>query len=318
MASDYLDGGTTQGNAVYQRRLGDNAELRTALRVASYQRDQRASAIRFAPAALQPGGLAVTADTFGAATVLRRSNGTGVQLKTMNMDNIYVQSDYSGRHRWFGRMNAIQAGADYAHEDFENFGLDPTSPQLLKPDTTVGTPDDGAALEESARVLLRNRAFDARAFGVYVQDLLSIRSTFKLLGGLRWDRFEGEYHNIAIAPNPTNVCGVTPATRIGRRDSLLSKRVGALYQPTATASFHLSYGTSFNTSGDTYQYDAGTVNVDPESSRNLELGAKFDSDSGRFAARFALFHSTKYNERNRDADTVDACNYARASATWLA
>jgi catecholate siderophore receptor len=318
MASDYLDGGTTQGNAVYQRRLGDNAELRTALRVASYQRDQRASAIRFAPAALQPGGLAVTADTFGEATVLRRSNGTGVQLKTMNMDNVYVQSDYSGRHRWFGRMNALQAGADYAHEDFENFGLDPTSPQLLKPDTTVGTPDDGAALEESARVLLRNRAFDARAFGVYVQDLLSVSPTFKLLGGLRWDRFEGEYHNIAITPNPTNVCGVTPATRIGRRDSLLSKRFGALYQPTATASFHLSYGTSFNTSGDAYQYDAGTVNVDPESSRNIELGAKFDSDSGRFAARFALFHSTKYNERNRDADTVDACNYVLSGERHVA
>ncbi len=318
MASDYLDGGTTQGNLAHVHRFGNGDELRTALRVASYERDQRASAIRFAPAAQQPGGLAVTSDTFGDATVLRRSNGNGVQLKTMNMDTLYLQSDYSGRHRWFGRLNSIQAGVDYAREDFENYGLDPASPQLVKPNTTVGTPDDGAALDEAARVLLRNRTFDARAYGLYLQDLLSVSRSWKLLGGLRWDRLEGEYHNIAVNANPNNLCAVTPATRIGRRDSLLSKRFGALYQPTPTASFHLSYGTSFNTSGDAYQYDAGTVNVDPESSRNIELGAKLDSSSGRFAARFAVFHATKYNERNRDADTVDACNYVLSGERHVA
>jgi len=318
MDSDYLDGGTTQGNAVHVHRFQGGAELRTALRVASYDRDQRASAIRFAPAAQQPGGVAVTADTFGDATVMRRSNGNGVQLKTMKMENIYAQSDYSGKHRWFGRLNSIQAGMDFAHEDFRNYGLDPASPQLAKANTTVGTPDDGASLDESSRVLLRNRSFDAKAYGVYVQDLISVTDTWKLLGGLRWDRFKGEYHNIAINANPNNPCSVTPAARIGRSDSLLSKRLGALYQPTATSSFHLSYGTSFNTSGDTYQYDAGTVNVDPESSRNFELGARLDSESGNFTARFALFHSTKYNERNRDADTVNACNYVLSGKRHVA
>ena len=318
MKSDYLDGGTTQGNAVHVHRFQGGAELRTALRVATYDRDQRASAIRFAPATQQPGGLAVTSDTFSDATVVRRSNGTGVQLKTMKMDNVYAQSDYSGKHRWFGRLNSIQAGVDFGHEDFRNYGLDPASPPLTKANTTAGTPDDGASVDESSRVLLKNRTFDAKAYGVYVQDLISVTDTWKLLGGLRWDHFKGEYHNIAINANPNNPCAVTPAARIGRSDSLLSKRLGVLYQPTATSSFHLSYGTSFNTSGDTYQYDAGTVNVDPESSRNFELGAKLDSASGRFTARVALFRSTKYNERNRDADTVNACNYVLSGKRHVA
>jgi len=90
---------------------------------------------------------------------------------------------------------------------------------------------------------------------------------------------------------------------------LWSERLGVLYQPTERQSYHLSYGTSFNTSGDTYQYDAGTANVEPESSRNVELGARLDAADGRFTTRLALFHATKYNERNRDADTVNACNY---------
>ena len=51
-----------------------------------------------------------------------------------------------------------------------------------------------------------------------------------------------------------------------------------------------------------YQYDALGSNTPPEKSRNFELGAKLDSASGDATLRLALFHSTKYNERNRDED----------------
>jgi catecholate siderophore receptor len=306
MASDYAKTGTTQGNFVHAFRFGDEAELRTALRVADYERDQRASAIRFATAGLQPGGQAVTSDTFSDSTVLTR----GSNNKIMNMDTRYLQSDYSGKHRWFGLQHSVQAGVDLADEDFENFAATvPEGATLTKPRTTVGTPNDGAKIQESLRVLTKNRSFEARALGAYVQDLVQVAPSWKLLGGLRWDRFEGTYHNIAVAANPNNPCTVTPATTIGRSDSLLSQRLGVLYQPSAYHSYHLSYGTSFNTSGDAYQYDAGNVEVDPEKSRNIELGGRIEAASGRLSTRFALFHSTKYNERNRDADTVDACNY---------
>jgi catecholate siderophore receptor len=228
----------------------------------------------------------------------------------MDMDTRYLQSDYSGQHAWWGRQHSVQAGIDGAHEMFENKAATlPTGTTLIKPRTTVGTPDDGAKIDESLRQLSVNRDFDAKALGIYAQDLLQLSSKVKLLGGLRWDRFDGQYRNRTIPANINNVCSVTPATQISRADSLLSKRVGLLYQPSHLTSMHLSYGTSFNTSGDTYQYDAGTGNSPPESSRNLELGAKLDSWSGNFSSRFAVFHATKFNERNRDADSVTACNY---------
>ena len=315
MASDQLEGETTQGNVVYLRQLGDGATLRTAVRVARYERDQRASAIRFAAAALQPDGQAVTTDTFSNATALTR----GTQLKIMNMNTQYVQSDYSGTHQWLGRAHNILAGIDGANELFENFGATlPAGVVLTKARTSVGTPDDGARVDESQRLLAANRNFHAQALGVYAQDLMQLNSRWKLLGGLRWDRFDGSYRNISVAAPPTNVCAVTPATRLSRSDSLLSKRVGLLYQPNHVASWHLSYGTSFNTSGDTYQYDAGTADVAPESSRNFEFGAKLDSYDGHFASRFSVFHSTKYNERNRDADTVNACNYVLSGKRHVA
>ena len=311
MASDRVRSGTTQGTIGHVHRFGGDAELKTVLRLADYKRDQRASAIRFAADAQQPDGQQVTFDSFGSDTVLQRSGaaGIGVQLKTMNMDTRVVQSDYSGKHAWFGLEHAVQAGVDAAHEEFEGFGLAADSPVLTKPRTTVGTPDDGAWIDESSRRLELNRTFDAKAIGAYVQDLVKIAPAWKLLGGLRWDRFEGTYHNLSVVPNPTNTCGLQPATIVGRSDSLWSRRFGVLYQPTERQSYHLSYGTSFNTSGDTYQYDAGTGDVPPESSRNVELGARLDAADGRFTTRLALFHSTKYNERNRDAESVDACNY---------
>ena len=83
-----------------------------------------------------------------------------------------------------------------------------------------------------------------------------------------------------------------------------SKRFGVLYQPNALHSYHFSYGTSFNTSGDVYSYNAQSANTDPESSQNIELGAKLDSANKQFTTRLAIFHSTKSNERNTDPDTA--------------
>ncbi|XVJ71624.1 MAG: TonB-dependent siderophore receptor [Rhizobacter sp.] len=307
MKSDYSAGGTTYGTLSHLHRFGTNqGELKTTFRAGSYERDQRASAIRFAPAAQQPGGRAVTSDTFGPDSVLTR----GTNLKIQDMDTRYLQSDYSGKFQWGGLAHSVQSGVDLAHEEFRNFAATlPTGVVLTKPVTRVGTPDDGATVDEAQRLTSVNRTFDAKALGIYFQDLVQIAPKWKMLAGLRWDRFEGQYTNVAVAQNTANPCSVAPATQLSRTDSLWSKRFGVLYQPTALSSYHFSYGTSFNTSGDTYQFDAGNAKVAPESSRNLELGAKLDSASGNLSTRAALFHTTKYNERNRDADSVNACNY---------
>lgn len=306
MASDYSRSGTTQYSGSHLHRFQNGDELKTQLRVARYTRDQRASAIRFGNATLQPDRQTVTSDTFSDSTVLTR----GTNIKIMDMETQYLQTDYSGKFKLLGQEHAILSGIDLAHEKFHNYATSlPSGVTLSKPTTTVGSPDDGASVDESQRIVTENRRFDAKTLGVYAQDTIQIAPMWKILGGLRWDLFQGNYQNLASTATSNNNCGVAAQADIGRTDSLLSKRVGVLFQPSSRQSYHLSYGTSFNTSGDAYQYDAGTVKVDPESSRNIELGAKLDSSDGKFSTRFALFHSTKFNERNRDSDTVNACNY---------
>jgi catecholate siderophore receptor len=310
-ASDRNHGGVDYLSLLHVHRFRDGGELRTQARVSEYERDLRASAIRFADTNPDlAGNQPPTNATFSDATVLTRGNNVKIQ----DMRTKYVQSDYSGKFDALGMKHAVQSGVDAAHERFNNYG----AVALTKAATTVGTPSDGAGVDESTRVITRSREFTAKGVGVYAQDLVQVAPMWKVLAGLRWDKFQGDYLATVASGNPTqtvngqvvaNPCYVPANTRFKRDDSLWSKRAGLLFQPTPYSSYHLSYATSFNTSGDAYQYDPGTSRTAPESSRNIELGAKLDAADGQATMRVALFHSTKYNERNRDADTVSGCNY---------
>lgn len=289
--SDYNNGTASYVALGHTHRFDDGAELKTQMRVGQFTRDQRAGTIRFAGAALQPGGVAANLSNFGPGTRLNR----GTQLKIQDMDAIYLQSDWSNKFNALGLGHEVLAGVDFAHEKKRVFGAR-TAAQggvtITKPGTTIGTPNDGAWVDEASRVTYESSNFTANNFGLYAQDLIQVAPHWKLLGGLRYDSLKGDYN--------TTTGGPGALTAYQQKIGEWSKRVGVLYQPNDLHSYHFSYGTSFNASGDTYSYSPQTVNTPPESSRNIEIGAKLDSADKRFTTRLAIFHSTKLHERNTD------------------
>ncbi len=306
--SDVSLGSASMATLGYTKRFADRSEWKTVLRLGRYERDQRASAVRFAAAALQPGGIPSNDArfVFGPDTVFQRSGGTGTNAKIQDLDAITLQSDYDTKFQAWGLKHSVQAGVDYTDDHFTGYVVaNPSSGPLLKPTITAAQNRGSGWVDESLRIVQKNRDFASQALGLYAQDLVQISPTWKLLAGLRWDRFEGRYRTFSTAA--ANF-GAQTAER-GRADSLASHRLGALWQPTPLSSFHFSYGTSFNTSGDAYQYDVLGSNTPPEKSRNFELGAKIDSDDGKATLRLALFHATKFNERNRDETSVSPTNY---------
>ncbi len=307
-ASDYNAGGASYGTLGWTHRFADGGELKSAVRQGYYDRDMRAGTIRFCVAPTCPGFTTPSVNgpvLVTGATPLTR----GVNNKVQNMHTTYAQSDYSNKFNWFGRQNEVLTGVDLAHEVFEGYAtVLPPGVTLDKntPRTTIGTPNDGGGfVDEGLRSKRQQAAFDAKSIGVYAQDLVQVAEFWKLLAGLRYDYFKGSYQSFQTAgpstatPNPPPLGSVT-ADR-GRSDGLWSKRLGVLFQPTDTQSYHFSYGTSFNTSGDSYVYDAPGSNTGPEASRNIELGAKLDLLEGALSLRTSAFHTTKYNERNRDS-----------------
>jgi catecholate siderophore receptor len=138
-------------------------------------------------------------------------------------------------------------------------------------------------------------AFQANNLGLYAMDMVQVAEHWKVLGGLRYDSMRGSYTSYNTAGAVTN----TYDQAIGD----WSQRVGVLFQPNELSSYHFSWGTSFNTSADTYSYSATSSNTPPEQSRNVEFGAKLDSADKRYTTRLAIFQSTKFNERNTDPDS---------------
>ena len=292
MASDYNAGSANIATLGHIHRFGGGGELKTQVRKGRFERDQRAGTVRFASPTDQ--------GTFGPGTVFNR----GTQLKVQDVDTLHAQSDFSTKFDALGVNHELLAGVDAAREEKTVFAAR-TAAQggvtLVKPPTVAGTPHDGAWIDEASRVLRPGSQFVAKAWGAYLQDLVQVAPHWKLLGGVRYDSLDGRYDTFAIpAAAPEPVTTTSYAQVIGN----WSRRFGVLYQPDALRSFHFSYGTSFNTSGDTYSYNARSANTPPESSQNIEFGARIDSADKRFTTRLAIFHASKKNERNTDPDTA--------------
>ncbi|MES2839659.1 MAG: TonB-dependent siderophore receptor [Pseudomonadota bacterium] len=292
LASDYNDGSATIAGFSHIHRFDRESEIKTQVRVSQYKRDQRSGAIRFAAAGFQPGGVAANLTNFGPNTVLQRN----LHNKIQDLDMVQVQSDYNGKFEALGFKHEILAGVDASREEKTVFaalsvaqgGVVPT-----KPRTTIGTPFDGASVDEASRVIRPSNQYVSTGWGAYVQDVVQLNPTWKLVGGLRYDNLVGDYDTFSL---PSGAVSQSYRMKV----SEVSQRLGALWQPNALHSFHASAGTSFNTSGDAYSLGASNVNTPPEKSINLEIGAKLDSADKRFTTRLAVFRSTKLNERNTD------------------
>ena len=175
LASDVNLGSARTGTLGHVHRFADRSDWKTTLRLGSYTRDQRASAIRFAPAVLQPGGVAVTQANFGPDTALRRSGGSGVSAKIQDLDTVTLQNDCDTRFTAFGLRHAVQAGVDLAQDKFVGCAVaDPASGALLKPNLTVAQSDGGGWVDEGLRVVQMNRDFNAEALGACEPDLLQL------------------------------------------------------------------------------------------------------------------------------------------------
>ncbi len=299
MASDYNNGSAQYVTASHLHRFEDNSEIKTVLRNGAYTRDQRAGTVRHCQKTTntttgvvtnpQCPTTAVALDTFGPNTIFNRGNNAKIQ----DLGGLYGQSDYSQKLTAWGVKHEILAGLDFARETKTVYGAS----AVTKPKTLAGTPSDGLSIDEGVRTVRASSNFAAQNLGVYAQDMVHITPTLKVLGGLRYDSMRGDFNAISTT---TGAITSAYAQTIGD----WSERVGVLYQPNSLHSYHFSWGTSFNTSADTYSYSALSANTPPEQSRNIEIGAKLDTADKRFTTRLAIFQSTKFNERNTDPDSA--------------
>jgi len=120
---------------------------------------------------------------------------------------------------------------------------------------------------------------------LYAMDTLSFTPQWDFSVGLRYDWVDGD---------------VLTDTLPGASTNKLSYRLGLVYKPTEAGRVYLAYGTSFNPSVENLAVSggySGTKDLEPEKSRTIELGTKWDLLHKRLGITAAIFRVEKTHVR---------------------
>ncbi|QJB70125.1 TonB-dependent receptor [Parasphingorhabdus halotolerans] len=161
---------------------------------------------------------------------------------------------------------------------------------------TVPLADPVIVTASSFPVINRNTRSNLDFLSLYLQDQIRIGEHFEIIGGVRFDRFDLDVNDIRNG------------RLLGRTDEKFSPRFGAIYKPQENISIYASYSKSFlPRSGDqfltltpTVGTTLGTVDLEPESFENYEIGAKWD-----FANGLSLTASLFRLDRDNQATLLD-------------
>ena len=189
LASDKLDSSAQYVTLAHTHRFDNNGELQTRLRHGRYERDLLASAVRFAAG--------TTRDNLNGDTVVTRSAKGRLGISELTQ----LQSDYTNTFAWGGRKHAVIAGVDLYYDDARRDQRYTGTGTM--PNTTVGTPNDGA-VRPTPRGAPTFNTFDASNLGLYAQDTVSITDTVKLArtacGARGWVSSTSQTHRVPITP----------------------------------------------------------------------------------------------------------------------
>jgi catecholate siderophore receptor len=225
----------------------------------------------------------ITAPRFAAVNT---STAINRQLQSRDMtDRIAAnQTNLTSRFDTAGIEHAVTGGVEVAVEHSLNFArTGPTAPTADLFHPNAFDPYGGPIVRSGAKT-------DGAATSVaaYAFDTVSVGSQWELTGGLRWDRFEVDYASTALD-------GVV--SEFARTDRMVSGRAGVVFKPRQEGSLYAGYGTAFNPSAEGLSLTAANVSLEPEKTRNLEAGTKWDLFRQQLSLTAAVFRIEKTNAR---------------------
>lgn len=133
-------------------------------------------------------------------------------------------------------------------------------------------------------------------YAVYLFDTMKL-GKFELNGGVRYERNEGNYQiDTSTAASVTTPQGpIVTGRRFHNNADLFSYRIGLVYKPVEAVTLYAAYGNARTPSQSAVNGGCveATCNVDPETAKNYEIGAK--AEIGRALFSIAAFR----NERDK-------------------
>ena len=124
---------------------------------------------------------------------------------------------------------------------------------------------------------------------LYLQNQLQWSPRWKGTLGVRLDRFAQKTRERRAG-----------AANLARTDVASSPRAGVVFQPNLQQSLYLSWSESFQPSGENFALVANNAEIEPEITRNWELGARQEWFDGDLSLNAALFRARRTGIKSFD------------------
>jgi len=290
--SDYLNTDVDLGTLKFEHDFNDHLQLHSQARYSRSTREFRYSE------AIIPAGTAAT--TPPENITVNRNEFQGYSTDRFAQSQTDLTARFNTGKISHTLVSGIEIGQESPNPTFvTNTGLPTTNlanPERHQPFTVN---------QNFIRLIAKTRA---NGLAAYFLDTIKFDEQWQLIAGLRWDRFEANYHSTGYAPDGS----VAALTDVKRVDEGPSYRAALVYKPVEQGTVYFGYGDSFNPSAEGIEslISAGrsvaqaNLNLDAEKSRTFELGTKWELAGGRLLLTSAIFRTEKTNARVPDPNAT--------------
>lgn len=216
----------------------------------------------------------------------RRTLNREFTRRTNDLENLTLRNEILGKFNTGSVRHNLLFGVDYSRLEYAyTFSSAPIAP------IDIFNPIYGAR-PTAALSLNSNEAYGDDTLGIYLQDIVEVLPSLKILAGVRFDNVNGFYED-----RETN----TSINEVS--DSKFSPRFGIVYQPGDTTTLYASWSNSFtpqifgrNSNGEQFK---------PVTSEQYEVGIRQEFLDQRLSANLALFQITRQNVATTDPNSSD-------------
>ena len=205
----------------------------------------------------------------------------------MKQRNVQTNLELNGKLMTGAIRHNLLVGMEYGQQKRNPllWSISTTPAAIINPNNAR---DSGNVLTQTASMHRIN------SYSAYAQDQIDLTPQWKLLTGLRWDRFEVDSTNQLKNINSK------------RTSSALSPRFGVVWSPVAEHSLYASYSKNFapvggDLIGISPDASGNTYDLGPQFSRQYEAGVKSDWFNGKLSSTLSVFQLDLYNRTMADA-----------------
>ncbi|WP_443192424.1 catecholate siderophore receptor Fiu [Pseudomonas indica] len=229
------------------------------------------------------------------------------QLIDQENEILANQTSLNTEFTTFGLRNSLASGVELMRESQRNEGGSTTGqtidgvvyPAVLLPAANLYDPNAGDAMGKPYRTGAYTDGETTTA-AVYAFDTLHLNEQWSVNAGVRYEKYDTKTKSAAV------VSGALEHSRLKDSGELLSWNTGLVFKPLENGSIYLAFANSLTPPGSANFALSSSANsdsqpnLDPQETKHIELGTKWDLLGDRLNLSAAIYRTENSNQVSYD------------------